>query len=88
MLMARCQQWMDRLNPVVGLVRIKSKDQIAKGWDNDMNMDDDKNMMDNFLNDRETWDPLDSKLVAWSIGIAIGGILILAWLISTYILTS
>ena len=34
----------------------------------------------------EPWESWETQLVAWSIGIAIVGLIILGWLISTFIL--
>ena len=38
------------------------------------------------LGDPEPWEAWETKLVLWSIGIAIISLIILSWLISTYIL--
>ena len=35
----------------------------------------------------EPWESWETKLVAWSIGIAIVGLVILGWLINTFILS-
>jgi hypothetical protein len=38
------------------------------------------------LGEAEPWEPWETKLVTWSIGIAIIGLIILSWLISTFVL--
>ena len=38
------------------------------------------------LGEPEPWETWETKLVLWSIGIAVIGLVILGWLISTYIL--
>ncbi len=40
------------------------------------------------LGEPEPWESWETKLVAWSIGLAIVGVVILGWLIDTYILPS
>ena len=40
------------------------------------------------LGEPEPWEPWETKLVSWSIGLAIIGVIILGWLIDTYILPS
>ena len=39
------------------------------------------------LGEPEPWETWETKLVLWCIGIALVGLILLAWLISTYILT-
>lgn len=39
------------------------------------------------LGEPEPWEPWETKLVLWSIGLAIGGLVILGWLINTFILS-
>ena len=38
------------------------------------------------LGEAEPWESWETQLVGWSIGIAIVGLIILGWLINTYIL--
>jgi len=40
------------------------------------------------LGEAEPWEPWETKLVVWSIGLAIVGVVVLGWLIDTYILPS
>ncbi len=39
------------------------------------------------LGEAEPWEPWETRLVGWSIGIAIAAIVVLGWLINTYILS-
>jgi len=39
------------------------------------------------LGEPEPWEAWETRLVSWSIGIAIVGLIILGWLINTYILS-
>lgn len=39
------------------------------------------------LGEPEPWEAWETKLVLWCIGIAIVGLILLGWLINTYILT-
>lgn len=39
------------------------------------------------LGEPEPWETWETKLVLWCIGIALVGLILLAWLINTYILT-
>lgn len=38
------------------------------------------------LGEAEPWESWETKLVTWSIGLAIVGLIVLGWLINTYIL--
>lgn len=43
---------------------------------------------DALLTEAEPWEPWETKLVAWSIGIAITGLIILGWIINNTILAN
>ena len=38
------------------------------------------------LGEPEPWEPWETKLVVWSIGLAVAALVVLGWLINTYIL--
>jgi hypothetical protein len=38
------------------------------------------------LGEAEPWESWETKLVTWSIGLAIIGLIVLSWLISTFVL--
>jgi hypothetical protein len=38
------------------------------------------------LGEAEPWEPWETKLIVWSIGIGIGGLIVLGFLINTFIL--
>ncbi len=51
-----------------------------------MSTDEEEHSAEALLGDPEPWEAWESKLVLGCIGIAIIGLIILGWLISTYIL--
>lgn len=52
-----------------------------------MPTEEEERSTEELLGEPEPWETWETKLVFWCIGIALVGLIILAWLISTYILT-
>ncbi len=51
-------------------------------------IEDETHPAEELLGEPEPWESWETKLVIWSIGLAIVGVVILGWLIDTYILPS
>ena len=51
-----------------------------------MQEDEQARSAEELLGEPEPWETWETQLVVWSIGIAIVGLVILGWLINTYIL--
>ncbi len=51
-----------------------------------MATEDEARSAEELLGEAEPWEPWETQLVTWSIGIAIVGIIVLGWLINTFIL--
>lgn len=49
--------------------------------------DEDLKSDDSLFSDPEPWEPWESALVTWCIGIGVAGLLILGWLVNVFILS-
>ncbi len=51
-----------------------------------MDTQDERQSAEALLSEAEPWESWESGLVLWSIGIGIGGLIVLGWLVNTFLL--